>query len=162
MASSFEQVDAIVSSVAASSATGGAAATSPLSPLCSAAAIIKPILAAVESIPFLPKNWKSVIEQFRKLLDDLCPVGGAMPAAPAKLDFESIDKAVKDAMAMHLAGCSCATPSPLGGAGPGIPAQFCSIYKAVKPILQLVSVFLPGAWQAGIAAFIAVADTVCK
>lgn len=41
--------------------------------LCPTYKAIKPILAMVEKIPFIPAKWKTVIKQFCALLDLICP-----------------------------------------------------------------------------------------
>ena len=59
--------------------------------------------------------------------------------------------------AMQAAATSApAQPAP---AGP-LPADFCSVYKALRPILQIAAMFIPG-YGAAINAFITVCDKIC-
>ena len=60
---------------------------------------------------------------------------------------------------LNAAMQAAATTQPAAPAGP-LPADFCSVYKALRPILQIVAVILPG-YGAAISAFITVCDKIC-
>ena len=136
-------------------ASGGAPSS-----VCSAYAIIAPILKALEAIPFFPGSWKNAIDQFLKVMDVICPTGGAIPAGKS---FEDTDQAVKKALSAHWAAFPQTIPVvTTSGGGGGIAGQVCGVYKAIKPILDFAAVFVPGAWKAGIIAFEAVFDSICK
>jgi hypothetical protein len=72
-------------------------------------------------------------------------------------DYQSLQQQFNAAM-REVAAASPATP-PISPAAP-LPADFCSVYKALKPILQVVAMFIPG-YGAAINAFIAVCDKIC-
>jgi hypothetical protein len=156
MAITFEATHAAVIKARAGGAPTGAAAMAagagPLGSICSTYQIIKPILKAIEGVPFFPKDWKDAIDAFFKVMDKICP--GPMPAAAAS--FNDVDTAVKTALTAHWAGAPAA-----GGNLPNIGKDFCGAYKAIKPILDFASLFVPAAWKAGIIAFEAVADALC-
>jgi hypothetical protein len=59
--------------------------------------------------------------------------------------------------AMQAAATSA--PAQPAAAAP-LPADFCSVYKALRPILQIAAMFIPG-YGAAINAFIAVCDKIC-
>jgi hypothetical protein len=153
----WEDVDRIVSagiSARPAAAAGGGGGGGPLDSICSAFQIIRPILKAIEGIPFLPPNWRKVIEDFLAIMARICPSGGG----PIGTSFREVDAAVSSAMAAHSA-------SAAAGGGPinlgAFKDEFCRIYKLLKPILDLIKPFLPAAWQAGIAVFEKVADMIC-
>jgi len=60
---------------------------------------------------------------------------------------------------LNAAMQAAATAQP-PAAGAPIPVDFCSVYKALRPILQIVAVIIPG-YGAAIGAFIAVCDRIC-
>jgi hypothetical protein len=45
----------------------------PLPQLCTYWKALKPVLALVESFPFFPVKWKSLVTSFSNLLDAICP-----------------------------------------------------------------------------------------
>ena len=61
---------------------------------------------------------------------------------------------------LNAAMQAAATAPPTAAAAAPLPADFCSVYKALKPILQIAAMFLPG-YGAAINAFIAVCDKIC-
>ena len=155
MATNFEQANARVEK--ALTAAGKAAPTGkgpdPIQSICSVYQIIRPILQAIIAAPFFPKNWKDAIEALLKMLDTICPA----PKAAVPMTFEDIDAAVKAGLAAHYTAAPAAA-----GAKINLPKEFCAVYQAVKPILDLVRMFLPAPWGAAIAAFEVVADAICK
>jgi hypothetical protein len=60
---------------------------------------------------------------------------------------------------LNAAMQAAATTPPAAPAGP-IPGDFCSVYTALRPILQFVAVIVPG-YGAAIGAFITVCDRIC-
>jgi hypothetical protein len=60
---------------------------------------------------------------------------------------------------LNAAMQAAATAQPAAPAGP-LPADFCSVYKALKPILQFAAMILPG-YAVAINGFITVCDKIC-
>jgi hypothetical protein len=128
--------------------------------VCAVYGIVRPILKLVEV--FFPADWRKSVDEFIAAMDKICPAGASAAAAAGagRGTFEEVNVAVTAALNQHVAagqGSTAVAAVNLGTAG----AEVCKLYKAIKPILQFVSVFVPGHWQAGILAFIAVFDTLC-
>ena len=164
---SFEEADAAVAREMHSSVAGGAlpaAAPPPSAPgvppqICSVYGIIKPILQLIGTL--VPANWKKAIQEFIAAMDRLCSPGAPAGTAAgiASISFEDADKAVKQALVQHLT----MTASVAAASTPAtIATQVCGVYKAIRPILQFASTFVPGAWKAGIVVFMSVFDGICQ
>jgi hypothetical protein len=77
----FEEVDrhiekADLSTIKSVGKGAGAEALSPaavIPNICTAYKIIRPILALILNLPFIPKKWKDALKAFMGVLDKLCP-----------------------------------------------------------------------------------------
>jgi hypothetical protein len=181
----FEETDSAVQR-ALSARTSSFAATgtvsSPTSPICGVYDILKPILIGLENFPLFPSSWRKAIQDFVQVMDALCGPARATSAS-APLNFDAIDKQVKTALISYwnnedshkaILAQFTATGSAGGGGNPGggdapppsnplsgIAAKICPVYKAIKPILDIVKTFIPGPWSAGIGIAEGVLDQIC-
>ena len=168
----YEETNAAVLKAMASRANFAAAAPAGAaeSPLCSIYQILKPILQGLLATPLFPSNWKTAITDFMNAMDKACGNAPAMAAA-APLDNDAINKQVESALIAHLqkfgfnALVAPGGPMPPAAAGDplsNIKSTICPVYKAVKPILDLVKTFVPGPWGVGIGIAEGVLDQLCK
>ena len=81
------------------------------------------------------------------------------------LTFEQIDALMKrvNVADYQAGGKSHLTAAAAQNATAALPQQFCTIYKAVRPVLEAVLLFplIPEQWKAVIKAFIGILDTLC-
>jgi hypothetical protein len=170
----YEETDAAVLKAMAGRANFAAIAPAGAaeSPLCSIYQILKPILQGLLATPLFPSNWKTAITDFMAAMEKACFAGNAPAmAAAGALDQEAIKRQVESALIAHLQKFgfnALATPGgPIPPAAAGDPlnnlkSSICPVYKAVKPILDLVKTFVPGPWGVGIGIAEGVLDQLCK
>jgi kumamolisin len=137
-------------------------ASPPIDSICSVYAMLKPILQVIIATPFLPANWKVVVNEFMGIMDTICKAGnaGVAPQAAGSLDVQvqAADSQVRSGLTSYLQSRS-AVPAGLDLAG--IPGQICPIYKKIKPILNAIKGLLPATWRLAIELAEEAFDQIC-
>jgi kumamolisin len=130
--------------------------------ICQVYSILKPILQVIEATPFFPSDWKSAINEFITAMENICKGAGTPNAVVQNATFEDQVRAL-NTQARFALGTYLQQPSAAPNAIEisGIASQLCPVYKAIKPILDIIKTFVPAPWKLGIEIAEEVFDQIC-
>jgi len=70
----FEEIDQHINTHSKAAPTGAKAAGAAAIPnVCAQYKVIRPILIALESFPFIPQKWRDALKAFTSVMDTFCP-----------------------------------------------------------------------------------------